>query len=444
MASPLGVRLVHGACWSLAGAVIARGLGLLSSILVARMLGKSAFGEFGIIQSTIVLFGTFAGFGLGITATKFISQYRTVDPEKAGRIRALSSSFAWVTSVITALVLFVMAPWLAENTLAAPQLSGLLKIGSLLLLLTAVNGAQTGALSGVEAFKSIAKINLISGLLNFPLMVGGVWLLGLTGAVWGMVAATALNWLLNHLAIRRECANFGIPYTYNGCWAEKEVLWKFALPAMISGVLYAPTEWVLSAILVNQPDGYGQMGLFNAAKQWHVLILYLPNTLSSMTLPILSNLLGEGNRQQFNRMVVINSLGLTGLALAVSVPVALFSGSIMGAYGRDFVAGRNVLLMVCVYSVLWAANIVIGQVLWSTGSSGLAMVLAAVRAAILLGCFTFVTSRSAVGMALAYTITYAVQTIYQGLLSVRCIDRGFLAKPVSAAAVEGSVTLQCD
>jgi O-antigen/teichoic acid export membrane protein len=174
------------------------------------------------------------------------------------------------------------------------------------------------------------------------------------------------------------------------------------------------------------------MGLFNAAKQWHVLILYLPNTLSNMTLPILSNLLGEGERHQFNRMVVMNLIGLTGLAFVVSMPVALFSGSIMGAYGSDFAEGQYVLLLVCVYSVLWAANIVIGQVLWSTGSSGLAMLLAAVRAVILLSCFMFITPRNAFGIALAYTITYALQTVYQGILSVKSIDKGFLVRSSNA------------
>ena len=143
--------------WSLAGAAIARGSALLASIMVARVLGKTGFGELGIIQSTIGMFGTFAGFGLGMTAAKFIAEFRTTDPLKAGRIRGLSSGFAWITSCSTAVVLFFMAPWLAAHTLAKPSLTGLLQIGSLFLLLTEVNGAQTGALSGFEAFKRVAK-----------------------------------------------------------------------------------------------------------------------------------------------------------------------------------------------------------------------------------------------------------------------------------------------
>ena len=424
--SPLGYRLAKGMFWSLAGAVTARGLGLIASILVARMLGKSGFGELGIIQSTVGMFGIFAGFGLGMTATKFIAQYRTTDPVKAGHIRALSSTFAWVTSGVTSLILFLMAPWLAEHTLAAPQLTGLLQIGSLILFLTAVNGAQIGALSGFEAFKTISKISLWSGLANFPLMVGGVYLAGLKGAVWGMVIATGINWLLNHIAIRKECTKAGVPYTHEGCWTDKDILWKFSLPAVISGNFLSISDWALNAMLVNAPDGYGEMGLFNAAKQWQVFILFVPFAISSMTLPILSNLLGEGNQRQYNKMVVVNSIALTALALIVALLVALFSSNIMAAYGRDFIKGQNVLLLVCFYSCWYAVNIVIGQVLWSTGSSGLAMILAAIRAVILIGSFSIITPKNAYGIALAYTITYVSMTVYQGVLSVRVVNKSFL------------------
>lgn len=158
-ASPLAYRLARGAFWSLIGAVLARGLGLISSIIVARMLGKSGFGELGIIQSTVGMFGTFAGFGLGITATKFIAEYRTTDPSKAGRIRGLSSAFAWLSSLLTSIILFFAAPWLAEHTLGAPHLASLLRISTIFLFITSINGAQTGALAGFEAFKTVAKIN---------------------------------------------------------------------------------------------------------------------------------------------------------------------------------------------------------------------------------------------------------------------------------------------
>ena len=72
----MGYRLARGVFWSMAGAVISRGLMLAAWVLVARMLGKTGYGELGMIQSTVGMFGVFAGFGLGLSATKHVAEFR--------------------------------------------------------------------------------------------------------------------------------------------------------------------------------------------------------------------------------------------------------------------------------------------------------------------------------------------------------------------------------
>ncbi len=139
-ASPLGYRLAKGAFWSLAGAVISRALGLASSIIVARLIGKVGFGELGMINSTIGMLGPLAGFQMGLTATKHVAELRDKDPIRAGRIIGLSSAVVFVTGTLAALALVVLAPWMATKTLAAPHLSGLLQISSLMILFGALSG----------------------------------------------------------------------------------------------------------------------------------------------------------------------------------------------------------------------------------------------------------------------------------------------------------------
>lgn len=84
-------RLFHSASWALVGAIGGRGITMLTYIVVARLLTQEAYGEFGILRSTINMFTVFAGMGLGATASKYISQYRNVNPTKAGDIYILSN-----------------------------------------------------------------------------------------------------------------------------------------------------------------------------------------------------------------------------------------------------------------------------------------------------------------------------------------------------------------
>jgi len=94
IAPSLASRLGRGAFWSSVCASASQGLSLVSLIVIARLLGKVGFGELTVIQSTVTMFGTFAGFGLGLTATKSIAEYRHTGAARAGRTRALPNAAA--------------------------------------------------------------------------------------------------------------------------------------------------------------------------------------------------------------------------------------------------------------------------------------------------------------------------------------------------------------
>ena len=64
--SPTGLRLARGVFWSVAGTVVSRGLMLCATVVIARLLGRTAYGELGIIRSTVGMFGVFAGFRHGL------------------------------------------------------------------------------------------------------------------------------------------------------------------------------------------------------------------------------------------------------------------------------------------------------------------------------------------------------------------------------------------
>jgi O-antigen/teichoic acid export membrane protein len=61
---------------------------LLAPVIIIRIIGREAFGEFGMLNTTIAMFGMCYYFSINQTA--FIAEYRNSDKEKAGRIIGLS------------------------------------------------------------------------------------------------------------------------------------------------------------------------------------------------------------------------------------------------------------------------------------------------------------------------------------------------------------------
>jgi Na+-driven multidrug efflux pump len=102
----INVRLVNGIFWSFIGSITYQGLTLLATIPVARLLGPSGYGELGIIQSTLMTFMVFSGLSLGQTATKYVAELRSRDPERVGRIIGLTSTVGLVISALLGLVLY--------------------------------------------------------------------------------------------------------------------------------------------------------------------------------------------------------------------------------------------------------------------------------------------------------------------------------------------------
>lgn len=115
----IGHRFARGSFWLLLGASASRILALISSIMVARLLGKEVFGELGVIQSTVGMFAVFAGLGMGMTATKYIADYRHSQPTRVGHIIALTSTVSLCASFLISLLIIFIAPWLAQNILGA-------------------------------------------------------------------------------------------------------------------------------------------------------------------------------------------------------------------------------------------------------------------------------------------------------------------------------------
>jgi O-antigen/teichoic acid export membrane protein len=343
-AASLAHRFARGATWALLGMGAAQGLGVLAAIVAARLLGKVAFGEFTMVTGTVGAFGILAGLGLGLTATKYTAEHRTTDPVRAGQILGLAQVVAAVSGGLAALILFLLAPALAAHTLNAPFLSDELRLGCILLFLNALDGTQIGALAGLEAFRATARVSIVRGLVSFPALIAGVWFYGLTGAVVATVLVGGVGWWLNQRALQVESVRSGVSISYRGTRSNLPILWQFSLPALLSAVMVAPVMWLASAILVNQPGGYGELGLFNAANQWRTAMMFLPAVLMRVALPLMASSVDPRRAGDFGKTLVLTQSLTVAIVLPLTTLLMFWSGLVMELYGDEFAHGAPVLI----------------------------------------------------------------------------------------------------
>lgn len=428
--SSLASRFARGASWSLAGMVAAQGLAVIASIVTARLLGKVGFGEFGMVTGTVGAFGILAGLGLGVTATKYIAEHRTSDPLRAGQILGLTTKVAAISGGAVSLTLFGLAPWLAARTLNAPHLADELRIGCILLFLYALDGMQTGALAGLEAFKAIARVSLVRGILSFPVVIAGVWFFGLAGAVAATVLVGAAGWWLSQVALRRECASAGILISYRGTpRRDWPILWRFSLPALLSAVMVAPAMWLANAIVANHPGGYGELGLFNAANQWRTALMFLPIVLLRVALPLMASSVDTPRSDDFGKTLLLTqSLAIT-IVLPAGALLMFLSDSIMGLYGKEFTHGAPVLIGVVCSIMISSVGSGTGSAIEARGKMWRGLVLNLSWGAVLLAVvWSLAGTWGAGALAFGSAVAYLVLSLW-GFLYVRSdLPKGMLPR----------------
>jgi O-antigen/teichoic acid export membrane protein len=310
--------------------------------------------------------------------------------------------------------LMLFAPWLATHTLAAPTLAPLLKAGSLLVLFSTLQGVYSGALGGFEAFKRVAQVNWMGALLGTPLLVVCTSAAGLRGAVWGSVLQIALGCVIGHLALTMEAARRGVKLSYALDLSDIRILWRFSLPAFLSSTLVGPANWICSTFLANQNQGYKEVALMNAAGQWRNILIFLPLTMTSVLVPMFSNLYHAGNRAEFEKLLRRNMVINVGVCLVLSAPLAFFAPVIMDWYGPGFRRGVPVFLLTLSGTAVTAAANLFSRAMQASGRAWVEMSFNALWAAVLiLGCLLLVPFYKAVGMASAHVLAAFVLAVWQ-------------------------------
>lgn len=407
-------RLLHGAFWSMFGSIISKAINLLSFIILARVITQESYGELGIIRSTLNMFAVATGMGMGYTATKYIAQYRNINPSFAGNIYALSNSLSIIIGIIGTVCLLLLSNTIAKTSLDAPHLSTAIKLGAIVLFFTTINGIQSGALNGFEAFKKSAINQIIAGIIQGILIVLLGFYYGVNGCVIALGIGCIILGILNKISILGELNNSNISCDIKNIDKSTiSVLWKFAIPTLLSSLMVTPVLWLSRTILINE-SGYEQMAIFDVADQWSMSVIFIPNALAQIALPILSNTLYSGESNKYIGLVKLNLIANFIVASIVSAVVIILSPYILKMYGPEY-SNKMPLIFMMIATVCMSICNVVGQVIASQGKMWIGFVFNVVWALFLIFFTNIFAKYGAVGLSLAITCSYFIHFIGQVL-----------------------------
>lgn len=366
-------KLFRDSFWALFGNSIGKVLALLLGIILANLLGSEDFGKYGLIKNSLFYLSICSTFGLGITGTKYIAQYKE-EKNKINNICHDILTISVFTSGFIAITILIFAEKLTY-LLEMGNMSNILRLSSIAIIFNAINSAQTGILSGFKKFKTISNYNLITGVFTFISGTIFTYFWSLDGAIIALGLSYVVNYFLNAHTLNKIRREFP---KKEGVLDYKVQMLKFSLPLAMQEGLLALSSWSIIVVLVKLAS-YSDYGVYSAAHQWTAAISFIPAILKNVTLSYLSD-------QQSNKRIIVKKMIFVNLISSGSffVIIFIFSGFIARWYGDSFVGVKPVLNILVFSSILGTMGSVFIQELISKSKNWLSFSITFIKSIIIL------------------------------------------------------------
>lgn len=414
-------RLLHGISWTLLSSVLIRATTFITALVNSHILGKHGYGELGLILNTLILFGILSS-GYGATCSKYIAELKDSNPNRAGKIFTLSTILTISITIFGTAILYFGADQIANNTLNASHLASPLRIACIALVAQAIIGVSEGVLLGLQAFKLRSNIGVIQAFIWLPTtaFLSNQW--QLNGALIAYVISYVIAALSYIFILYRECKRQQFIPVLKNIWSECSIIFNFTLPVLFNSLLVIPTNWICSVILANQTNGFAELGGYNAANQWRILVLQIPILIQATVSPMMNESLGKKDLNLFYKLFLVIYKAIFCLSLIVCIFGISFSRQLMTFFGDEFTSEYKVMMLVMITALIISMSGFIGNTLLIINKTWQALVVNVVLGTIAVSLsFVLAPRYGGIGLCISFLIGYFIQC----LVSIYLLNRFF-------------------
>lgn len=423
-------RIVHGIGWNFCGALATQGLGILTKIILARILFPADFGIFAMAIIAIQFLGLFVGVGLSSAVV-----YRREEPQK-------TISTALIIAVAAGLFLSFfsfLSSSFVSNFFHEPILAPIIRWISLILIFDSISTILYAGLVKELHFKRKAFVDISATVLYSVVVL----ILALYGfGAWSLIIAYIVQHILQALMLWVLSPIKPILYFDKEIAKEVFHFGKYALATSIIGWAITSIDniWVGRKI-GDQGLGYYSLG-FNIAT---LPVLSLTHIITGVFHPVFAKVRDD---QEKIKHAYLKPLEWSLLfILPISAGLFLLADIIVPViFGERWLAMIPLLKIFAAYSILRTVCTIISHLLEGIGKPKTAGILLGIELSLLVVLlFFFITPFGLIGVAYAVIIARAISTFLhllqiRKIVSVTITDyKHLLLKKIIAATIMSSI-----
>lgn len=318
-------KVARGTSIVFAGTIAGMVLGFISRLVIVRYITQSEYGILSLAVVLVSIFGLIASLGFQQGTTRYIAYFRgNNEPSKIKGVIFSSLGFTFVASIILSLDLFFFSDILATKIFDSPELSTPLKILSTTIPFSVFTGMLVAIFRGFNRVDvKVYFQDVLNGVL-FPILLGGVILLGLAflGVIYASLTATVITCIAFAIyAIKK------LPLSVKGGESTSPIgkeLLLFSLPLLGISMLSMVIQWT-DTIMLGYFKTPADVGLYNGALPLARLIPIILTSMAFIYVPVFSQLYARGLMDEMKRSYQVLTKWIFSLTLPIALIPLLFS-----------------------------------------------------------------------------------------------------------------------
>lgn len=400
--------LIKSLFWGILAGVMNQGLTFVTNVLNARIL-KYGLGELTLYLTSNSFLQTFALLGLTACVPAIVSK-KMKDPKENEKV--ISSIYLILAISITIILLFAISiELLIPSQYKIWNVDSNWKLLPLIFLFIAssIDQVQVAILFGYKAFKDIAKVSLLKGVITLVIITSLTYKFEILGCLWGYTLSFLVSLLCNYWFIKKKNQEYGISLSFYSLGKHVRKILKKSLPLFGAGTILTPAIWYSNHFLYNVENGTILLSLFAVSYQWLILIQFFPVQISKIVLPIVAS--SKNDEKTIEKKGLILSMSIVLILVILSL---LFARIIIeDLYRFDFSKVSFVFCIMCITGIFATHGTYIGQIMIGKGCVKYRTIADIILGITLVITFRFlVTSHPKIALPMAYFFAYFLADIY--------------------------------
>ncbi len=390
-------EILTGSAWALSARLVATGIGIVSSIIIARIYGAEMIGIVAMLQSFLMLATIFTVMGTKTSLLRLIPEHLVkYSPTSAFEIYRKTQLMVIVVSAITGTLFFFSGDLIAEKVFSKPHLSFYFVLASVFVVFKSLVMLNTNAVRGLRLIRTFALMQVLPQGFNLLFLISlGLFLptrnVPVYALLGGFVMTSISGWIIMVYSFRKKMA----PNDKVRPMSARKIL-SISLPMLMTATMtfiIGQTGVIMLGIFRSEAE----VGYYAIAVKLATLTSFLLNAVNSMAGPKFSELFHTNKMDELFHVAKKSAKLIFWTTTPILLAFIILGRPVLHiAFGPEFTVAYPALVL-----------LTIGQFVYSiSGATGLFMNMTGNQ--IVFMTIVFIAAATNIGLNLLFTPEYGI------------------------------------